>query len=71
MTFIIVPLMIYLSLYFSRKMSKAFKRMFADIADYNAYSSDRSRRLTPSSRRTPKASPDSDVTWSCLKLYRM
>ena len=36
MTFIIVPLMIYLSLYFSRKMSKAFKRMFADIADYNA-----------------------------------
>ncbi|WP_256757422.1 ABC transporter ATP-binding protein [Cohnella sp. WQ 127256] len=36
MTFIIVPLMIYLSLYFSRKMSAAFKRMFADIADYNA-----------------------------------
>nr|WP_206765491.1 ABC transporter ATP-binding protein [Paenibacillus dendritiformis] len=36
LTFIIVPLMIYLSLYFSRKMSQAFKRMFADIADYNA-----------------------------------
>lgn len=36
MTFIIVPLMIYLSLYFSRKMSRAFHRMFADIADYNA-----------------------------------
>ncbi|MBW7474101.1 ABC transporter ATP-binding protein/permease [Paenibacillus oenotherae] len=36
MTFIIVPLMIYLSLYFSRKMSRAFNRMFADIADYNA-----------------------------------
>jgi ATP-binding cassette subfamily B protein len=36
LTFIIVPLMIYLSLYFSRKMSKAFKRMFSDIADYNA-----------------------------------
>ncbi|NGP59264.1 ABC transporter ATP-binding protein [Paenibacillus thiaminolyticus] len=36
LTFIIVPLMIYLSLYFSRKMSRAFKRMFADIADYNA-----------------------------------
>ncbi|UKS28433.1 ABC transporter ATP-binding protein/permease [Paenibacillus sp. HWE-109] len=36
MTFIIVPLMIYLSLYFSGKMSAAFKRMFADIADYNA-----------------------------------
>lgn len=36
LTFIIVPLMIYLSLYFSRKMSSAFKRMFADIADYNA-----------------------------------
>ncbi|GGH36353.1 ABC transporter ATP-binding protein [Paenibacillus segetis] len=36
MTFIIVPFMIYLSLYFSRKMSKAFKKMFSDIADYNA-----------------------------------
>lgn len=36
LTFIIVPLMIYLSLHFSRKMSKAFKRMFSDIADYNA-----------------------------------
>ncbi|WP_374018939.1 ABC transporter ATP-binding protein [Paenibacillus thiaminolyticus] len=36
LTFIIVPVMIYLSLYFSRKMSRAFKRMFADIADYNA-----------------------------------
>jgi len=36
LTFIIVPLMIYLSMYFSRKMSVAFKRMFADIADYNA-----------------------------------
>lgn len=36
MTFIIVPLMIYLSLFFSRKMSRAFKKMFADIADYNA-----------------------------------
>lgn len=36
LTFIIVPLMIYLSLYFSRKMSRAFNKMFADIADYNA-----------------------------------
>ncbi|GIO08369.1 multidrug ABC transporter ATP-binding protein [Brevibacillus reuszeri] len=36
LTFIIVPLMIYLSMYFSRKMSKAFDRMFKDIADYNA-----------------------------------
>lgn len=36
LTFIIVPLMIYLSLYFSQKMSRAFKRMFSDIADYNA-----------------------------------
>ncbi|NEW06781.1 ABC transporter ATP-binding protein [Paenibacillus sp. SYP-B3998] len=36
LTFIIVPLMIYLSLYFSSKMSAAFKRMFSDIADYNA-----------------------------------
>ncbi|ANY68013.1 multidrug ABC transporter ATP-binding protein [Paenibacillus sp. BIHB 4019] len=36
LTFIIIPLMVYLSLYFSRKMSKAFRRMFSDIADYNA-----------------------------------
>ncbi|MFK4302218.1 MULTISPECIES: ABC transporter ATP-binding protein [unclassified Paenibacillus] len=36
LTFIIVPLMIYLSLYFSRKMNAAFHRMFSDIADYNA-----------------------------------
>jgi ATP-binding cassette subfamily B protein len=36
LTFVIIPLMIYLSLYFSRKMSAAFKRMFSDIADYNA-----------------------------------
>ena len=36
MTFVIVPLMVYLSLYFSGKMSAAFKRMFSDIADYNA-----------------------------------
>jgi ATP-binding cassette subfamily B protein len=36
LTFIIVPLMIYLSLFFGRKMSAAFDRMFADIADYNA-----------------------------------
>ncbi|OBZ13133.1 ABC transporter ATP-binding protein [Bacillus sp. FJAT-26390] len=36
MTFVIIPLMIYLSLHFSRKMSAAFNRMFSDIADYNA-----------------------------------
>lgn len=36
LTFVIIPLMIYLSLYFSRKMSRAFKKMFADIADFNA-----------------------------------
>ncbi|WP_438350282.1 ABC transporter ATP-binding protein [Paenibacillus sp. FA6] len=36
LTFIIVPLIVYLSLYFSRKMSRAFDIMFKDIADYNA-----------------------------------
>ncbi|MBN3527264.1 ABC transporter ATP-binding protein [Paenibacillus apiarius] len=36
LTFIIIPIMICLSLYFSRKMSRAFDRMFADVADYNA-----------------------------------
>ncbi|WP_028545315.1 ABC transporter ATP-binding protein [Paenibacillus taiwanensis] len=36
LTFVIIPLMIYLSLYFSQKMSRAFDRLFKDIADYNA-----------------------------------
>ncbi|OMF21655.1 multidrug ABC transporter ATP-binding protein [Paenibacillus sp. FSL H8-0548] len=36
LTFIIVPLIVYLSLYFSRKMSRAFDTMFKDIADYSA-----------------------------------
>ncbi|RHW63501.1 ABC transporter ATP-binding protein [Clostridium botulinum] len=35
-TFITVPFMIYLSLYFSKKMSNAFDLMYQDIADYNA-----------------------------------
>lgn len=36
LTFIIIPLIIYLSMYFGSKMSKAFRRMFGDIADFNA-----------------------------------
>jgi ATP-binding cassette subfamily B protein len=36
LTFIIVPVMIWVSLYFSRKMNAAFSKMFSDIADYNA-----------------------------------
>ncbi|WP_342514728.1 ABC transporter ATP-binding protein [Sporosarcina sp. FSL K6-1522] len=36
LTFIIVPLIVYLSLYFGKKMSLAFSRFFADIADFNA-----------------------------------
>ncbi|WP_087569896.1 ABC transporter ATP-binding protein [Paenibacillus sp. MY03] len=36
LTFVIVPLMIWVSLHFSRKMNAAFKKMFSDIADYNA-----------------------------------
>ncbi|MHA6480691.1 ABC transporter ATP-binding protein [Paenibacillus sp. strain BS8-2] len=36
LTFVIVPLMIWISLYFSRKMNAAFNKMFSDIADYNA-----------------------------------
>ncbi|MBE1556585.1 ABC transporter ATP-binding protein [Sporosarcina limicola] len=36
LTFIVVPLIISLSLYFSKKMSIAFRRFFADIADFNA-----------------------------------
>ena len=36
LTFIIIPLIVSLSLYFSKKMSIAFSRFFADIADFNA-----------------------------------
>lgn len=36
LTFIIVPFLIILSIYFSRKMSVAFGQMFQDIADFNA-----------------------------------
>ncbi|WP_438350469.1 ABC transporter ATP-binding protein [Paenibacillus sp. FA6] len=36
LTFVIVPFLIYLSIYFSKKMTRAFNRMFADIADFNA-----------------------------------
>ncbi|MGE7608063.1 ABC transporter ATP-binding protein [Peribacillus frigoritolerans] len=35
-TFIIIPFLISLSIYFSKKMSHAFNQMFADIADFNA-----------------------------------
>jgi len=36
LTFIIVPGIVWLSLYFSRKMSRAFSRMFSSIGDFNA-----------------------------------
>jgi ABC-type Fe3+-siderophore transport system permease subunit len=36
LTFIIIPFLICLSIYFSRKMSHSFSQMFADIADFNA-----------------------------------
>ncbi|MBZ9534601.1 ABC transporter ATP-binding protein [Cytobacillus oceanisediminis] len=36
LTFIIIPFLICLSIYFSKKMSLAFKQMFTDIADFNA-----------------------------------
>ncbi|MFT8321524.1 MAG: ABC transporter ATP-binding protein [Bacillus sp. (in: firmicutes)] len=35
-TFIIIPFLICLSIFFSGKMSRAFHQMFADIADFNA-----------------------------------
>jgi ATP-binding cassette, subfamily B, bacterial len=35
LTFIIIPLLICLAIYFSKKMSQAFSQMFADIADFN------------------------------------
>ncbi len=36
LTFIIIPFLICLSIYFSKKMSRAFSQMFTDIADFNA-----------------------------------
>ncbi|MBD2846576.1 ABC transporter ATP-binding protein [Paenibacillus sp. IB182496] len=36
LTFVIVPFMIGVSLYFSRKMNRAFRKMFEDIGNYNA-----------------------------------
>lgn len=36
MTFILVPALVILSIYISKKMSVAFSRMFGDIADFNA-----------------------------------
>jgi len=36
LTFILVPFIVILTVYFSKKMSQAFSSMFADIADFNA-----------------------------------
>ncbi|MFD2117229.1 ABC transporter ATP-binding protein [Paenibacillus yanchengensis] len=36
LTFIIIPFLITLSIYFSKKMSAAFSQFFKDIADFNA-----------------------------------
>jgi ATP-binding cassette subfamily B protein len=36
MTFAVVPFMIWLGLWFNRKMTKAIRQMFSDIADFNA-----------------------------------
>lgn len=35
-TFVIIPIIIYLALFFSKKMTQAFRKMFGNIADYNA-----------------------------------
>ncbi len=36
LTFVIIPIIIYLALFFSRKMTVAFRSMFSNVADYNA-----------------------------------
>ncbi|SFS61734.1 ABC transporter ATP-binding protein [Paenibacillus sp. BC26] len=36
LTFVLVPLMIWLAIFFSKKMTKAFHQLFTDIADFNA-----------------------------------
>jgi ATP-binding cassette subfamily B protein len=35
-TFIFIPVLIGLGIYFNAKMTKAFRRMFSDVADFNA-----------------------------------
>ena len=36
LTFVIVPVMLWMAVYFSQKMTKTFRRMIGDIADFNA-----------------------------------
>ncbi|WPP42285.1 ABC transporter ATP-binding protein [Paenibacillus hunanensis] len=36
LTFIVIPFMIYLSIFFGSKMSRAFNKLFGDIANFNA-----------------------------------
>ncbi|AWB44470.1 multidrug ABC transporter ATP-binding protein [Paenibacillus sp. CAA11] len=36
LTFVIVPVIIYFALLFNKKMTAAFRRMYSDIADFNA-----------------------------------
>ena len=36
LTFIVIPFLLILSIYFSKKMAKTFDRFFRDIADFNA-----------------------------------
>lgn len=36
LTFLIIPIMSYLSIFFNRKMAKAFEQMFKDIGNYNS-----------------------------------
>ncbi len=36
LTFIVIPIMIYLSIFFGSKMSRAFDKLFGDIANFNA-----------------------------------
>jgi len=36
LSFIVVPIIVWLALYFNRRMTQAFRRLFTDIADFNA-----------------------------------
>ncbi|MDN9010102.1 ABC transporter ATP-binding protein [Brevibacillus laterosporus] len=36
LTFLVIPFLIWLTVFFNKKMTAAFRRMFSDIADFNA-----------------------------------
>ncbi len=36
LTFFVIPFLLWLALYFNKKMTGTFRRLFSDVADFNA-----------------------------------